>query len=51
MYYYENHMGGWYASEIHYDYDDLYCETCGDGDSYIGYYETEEEFLEDWSEV
>lgn len=29
-------MGGLYASEDFLDYDDLYCEECGDSDTYIG---------------
>ena len=49
-YYYENHLGGgYYSSEEELDYEDLYCETCGDSDWPLGYYETEEEFLKEYS--
>ena len=43
-YYYESHMGGWYSSEIEYDSDDLYCETCGDSDWCLGWYEDDDDF-------
>ena len=43
MYIYEGHMGGLYSSDELLDYEDLYCETCGDSDTYIGYAETKEE--------
>ena len=43
MYIYENHMGGLYSSEWQLDYDDLYCEQCGDSDWEIGNFETPEE--------
>lgn len=44
MYYYISHMGsGLYSSDEYLSYDDLYCETCGDSDTYLGYFETEEE--------
>ena len=43
-YYYENHMGGWYTSEYELDYDDLYCEECGDSDWELGWYEDDEDF-------
>ena len=43
MYIYEGHMGGLYSSDELKDYEDLYCETCGDSDTYIGYAETKEE--------
>ncbi len=51
MYLYANHMGGYYDSSHEMDYDDLYCETCGDSDTLIGEYETEEErerLIEEW---
>ena len=44
-YIYESHMGGVYCSEENLDYDDLYCETCGDGDSLLGDFENIETFL------
>ena len=37
MYIYEGHLGGLYATEYPLDYDDLYCEECGDSDWLIGY--------------
>ena len=43
MYIYESHMGGLYTSDEPLDYEDLYCEECGDSDSLIGYAETREE--------
>ncbi len=36
VYIYESHMGGIYFSDYEYDYDDLYCEECGDSDTFIG---------------
>ena len=36
MYIYESHIGGYYASDEEYDYDELYCETCGDSDRLLG---------------
>ena len=35
-------MGGLYTSDESLDYEDLYCEECGDSDSLIGYAETRE---------
>lgn len=46
MYIYEGHLGGLYTSDYVLDYDDLYCETCGDSDTYIGYADTREEAWE-----
>ena len=43
MYIYEGHMGGLYTSDDPLDYEDLYCEECGDSDWLIGYAETREE--------
>lgn len=37
MYIYEGHLGGLYTSDTYLDYDDLYCEQCGDADWCIGY--------------
>lgn len=42
-YLYESHMGGIYFSETELDYDDLYCETCGDSDFLLGRVETFED--------
>lgn len=36
-------MGGDYSVDEYPDYDELYCETCGDGDWVAGWYDTEEE--------
>jgi len=36
MHIYEGHMGGLYATEEILDYDDMYCGTCGDSDTYLG---------------
>ena len=30
---YDSHMGGWYHTLEYADYDDLYCEQCGDSDN------------------
>ena len=43
MYIYESHLGGLYTSDEYLDYDDLYCEQCGDSDWLIGYAATKEE--------
>ena len=43
MYIYESHLGGLYTSDEYLDYDDLYCEQCGDSDWLIGYATTKEE--------
>ena len=36
MYIYESHLGGLYTSTYKLDYDELYCEQCGDSDWLIG---------------
>lgn len=46
MYIYENHMGGLYTSYDVLDYEDTYCETCGDSDLLIGHANTREEAWE-----
>lgn len=43
MYVYEGHIGSIYLSDYPLDYEDLYCETCGDSDRLIGYAATREE--------
>ena len=35
MYIYEGHMGSLYVSDYILDYDDLYCEECGDSDWFL----------------
>lgn len=46
MYIYQSHMGGLFASEDYLDYDECYCEECGDSDSLIGQADTKEEVWE-----
>lgn len=46
MYIYQSHMGGLYTSDDVLDYEQTYCETCGDSDWLIGYAETREEAWE-----
>ena len=43
MYIYESHMGGLFVSDKVLDYEQTYCETCGDCDILLGYAETREE--------
>ena len=45
MFYYKNHLGGWYSAKEEISDDDLYCETCCDDDMFLGFFETEQEFL------
>lgn len=42
MYIYEHHMGSLYTSDTYLDYDDLYCEQCGDSDWLVGNADTGE---------
>ena len=44
-YLYESHMGGLYLSEYQLDWDDLYCETCGDSDIELGYIENYDDVI------
>ena len=49
-YIYEGHMGGLYCTDESQDWDDLYCEQCGDSDWELGYADSLEkawEFLKD----
>ena len=46
MYIYESHMGDLFASSDILDYEQTYCEICGDYDHLIGYAETREEAWE-----
>lgn len=39
IYIYESHLGGYYASNVQLDYDELYCEECGDVDTFVGKYD------------
>lgn len=43
MYIYQSHMGGLFVSYEILDYEQIYCETCGDSDYLLGYAETREE--------
>ena len=43
MYIYESHLGGFYSSEYPLEFDDLYCEECGDSDREIGEFSSAEE--------
>lgn len=46
IYIYEDHMGsGFYTSYDEIDYEDLYCETCGDSDSLVGTASTVDELI------
>ena len=38
----ESHLGGHYDVDD-YEWDDTYCETCGDSDWPVGWYDTDEE--------
>ena len=41
---YESHLGGIYFEDIILDFDDLYCDECGDSDWHLGHADT-------WDEV
>lgn len=43
-YLYEGHMGNLFISDDYLDYEELYCETCGDSDQLLGEFETIEDF-------
>ena len=43
MYIYESHIGSLFVSDDELDYEQTYCETCGDSDFLLGYAETREE--------
>lgn len=54
MYIYESHMGGLFVSDEILDYEQTYCETCGDSDYLLGNAETREEawnFLKDDTDI
>lgn len=46
VYVYESHVGGWFASDTPVPDDELYCETCGDWDMFVGCYDNFKDFLE-----
>lgn len=49
MYFYENHLyGNIYTTDYEQDYDDLYCEECGDSDTFVGEYDSWEDFIKEY---
>lgn len=44
VYLYESHVGGLYINEECLNFEDLYCEECGDSDNLLGSFETLKEF-------
>ena len=46
---YEGHLGSLYATCHQQDFDDLYCDECGDYDWEVGGFETPEEFLSSYA--
>ncbi len=46
MYIYESHLGELYSSDEELEWDQLYCEQCGDYDWLVGEVETREEVYE-----
>lgn len=46
MYIYESHLSGLYTSDDNLDFDELYCEKCGDSDWLIGEANTQAEAWE-----
>ena len=46
MWIYEGHLGSLYTSDTYLDYEDLYCEQCGNSDWCIGYATTRAEAWE-----
>lgn len=45
MFIYESHMSGLFTSDYPIDYEQLYCETCGDQDWEIGEFDSAIDFL------
>lgn len=46
MYFYESHLSGIiYTTDYEKDYDELYCDECGDSDWYIGEFDSWEDFI------
>lgn len=43
---YESHMGGFFTSEESLDWEDTYCETCGDYDQELGRFENKYELYQ-----
>lgn len=44
--YHDHHNGGYYISEYNRDYDELYCDICGDSDQFEGQAATGDEATE-----
>lgn len=44
VYLYESHVDGLYINEDCLNFEDLYCEECGDSDNLLGSFETLKEF-------
>lgn len=44
VYLYESHVGGLYINEECLNFENLYCEECGDSDNLLGSFETLKEF-------
>lgn len=54
MYIYEGHMRSLFVSDEVLDYEQLYCETCGDSDTLIGYADNREDaerLLESYKDI
>ena len=52
-YFYDSHLGDWYWADDELEDDYLYCETCGDSDTFIGCVKTRlgaETLLREYSE-
>lgn len=43
---YESHLGGIYFNDTELDYKYLYCDQCGDSDSYLGHANTWEDVVD-----
>lgn len=51
MYYYIDHLyGTLFSSKKELTLKDLYCDECGDYDTELGYFESEEEAMEAYAE-
>lgn len=46
MYWYETCTGGIFSTEYELTHEEMYCDKCGDGSTYIGIFDTEEEAIE-----
>lgn len=51
MHIYSSHLSGLYTSPTLIDTDDLYCESCGDFDWYIGEFADATEFLKFYADL